>query len=510
MDSYVSQQGAVMTKRNVNQGQIRWDGLLEKEDALSSFDVIDDPVLDEPKAKCSGGSDGYGIDIRVFGVGGGGVNAIDTMIKEGVEDVEFIAVNTDAQHLKRSLADIKLALNTNTRGHGAGGDPDVGRAAAKAEEERIREFLEGTELLILATGLGGGTGTGASLAIAEIAKEMNILTLAIVTQPFSWEGSYKKEIADKGLEELTGLVDAYIRIPNDKMKKASGVPRSMREDFIELDRALAESVSAVVRVISNYGTINLDFADLRKALENGGLCVVTTASAVGSDAAMQAYEKAIKNPYLEDTPIEDAQRMLASLSMPAKTSGDVVAFINQQLEARREEKAFYKTGLRFKDEDEDEDNPDSFDIIIIATGMQDCVTVTEDEIIAAEEDPVEVQLQERHGYSGPRYRSGELGGGQVSIWPATGTAAHQIDNNPGVANPISAYGPPRIVYSVPPMQPRKPGQLGQPGQPVQPGQGVVAPRYSPNQTVVVVSDGQPRSEFEHQGTYPLNTRTNRK
>jgi len=510
VDSYVSQQGAVMTKRNVNQGQIRWDGLLEKEDALSSFDVIDDPVLDEPKAKCSGGSDGYGIDIRVFGVGGGGVNAIDTMIKEGVEDVEFIAVNTDAQHLKRSLAAIKLALNTNTRGHGAGGDPEVGRAAAKAEEDRIREFLEGTELLILATGLGGGTGTGASLAIAEIAKEMNILTLAIVTQPFSWEGNYKKEIADKGLEELKGLVDSYIRIPNDKMKKASGVPRSMREDFIELDRALAESVSAVVRLINKYGTINLDFADLEKALKNGGLCVVTTASAVGSDAAMQAYEKAIKNPYLEDTPIEDAQRMLASLSMPAKTSGDVVAFINQQLEARREEKAFYKTGLRFKDEDEDEDNPDSFDIIIIATGMQDCVTVTEDEIIAAEEDPVEVQLQERHGYSGPRYRSGELGGGQVSIWPATGTAAHQIDNNPGVANPISAYGPPRIVYSVPPMQPRKPGQLGQPGQPVQPGQGVVAPRYSPNQTVVVVSDGQPRSEFEHQGTYPLNTRTNRK
>ena len=105
--------------------------------------------------------------------------------------------------------------------------------------------------------------------------------------------------------------------------------------------------------------------------------------------------------------------------------------------------------------------------------------MTEAEIIAAEEVPVVVQPEESHGYSGPRYRSGELGGGQVSIWPATGTAAHQIDNNPGVANPISAYGPPRIVYSVPPMQPRKPGQLGQPGQPVQPGQGVVAPRYSP-------------------------------
>ena len=323
----------------------------------------------------------------------------------------------------------------------------------------------------------------------------------------------QKEIADKGLEELTGLVDAYIRIPNDKMKKASGVNRSMLEDFIELDRALAESVSAVVRLINKYGTINLDFADLEKALKNGGLCVVTTASAVGSDAAMQAYEKAINNPYLEDTPIEDAQRMLASLSVPAKTSGDVVELIHLKLEERRECKAFFKAGIRFKDADEDEDNPDSFDIIIIATGMQDCVTVTEDEIIAAEEDPVVVQSQERHGYSGPRYRSGELGGGQVSIWPATGPDPHQIDNNPGVANPISAYGPPRIVYSVPPMQHRQPGQLGKPGQlgqPAQPGQGVVVTRYSPNQTVAVGGDGQPRSEFEHQGTYPLNRRINRK
>ncbi|NOZ02307.1 MAG: cell division protein FtsZ [Deltaproteobacteria bacterium] len=254
-----------------------------------------------------------GAVIKIVGVGSGGVNAVNTMIASEVDGVEYIAMNTDFQHLNQCVAETCLELNGPTRGRGAGGDPAKGREAAIQERERIQEIIKGADMVVLATGLGGGTGTGATPVVAEVARENGILTVAIVTLPFSWEGNTKGDRALVGLEDLKKVVDAYTVIPNDKLKKIAPKNIPTLKAFQLVDQFLCESMTGLVELISRPGYINRDFEDVKAVLKNCGMCIMGSGTGEGDDRAEAAVESALYNPLLEDTPIEGARNILVNV-----------------------------------------------------------------------------------------------------------------------------------------------------------------------------------------------------
>ena len=212
--------------------------------------------------------------IKVVGVGSGGGNAVNTMIDRKVGGVQYIAVNTDLQALRQSRAETRLLLKGPTKGRGAGGDPAVGREAAVQERGRIEALLEGADMVVIATGLGGGTGTGASPVVAEVARSKGILTIACVTLPFSWEGNAKGKKAWEGLQQLRKVVDAYVVIPNDKLSRVAPEDTPTKVAYQMIDHVLCDSVAGVVELISRPGFINRDFRDVRAVLANCGQCVM--------------------------------------------------------------------------------------------------------------------------------------------------------------------------------------------------------------------------------------------
>ena len=304
-----------------------------------------------------------GACIKVVGVGSGGVNAVNTMISRGITGVEYIAVNTDLQHLVQSSADIKLALTGTTRGQGTGGDPLKGRDAAIQQRQAIIDAIHGAHMIVIPTGLGGGTGTGASPVIAEIAREMDILTVAVATMPFSWDGSVKRTRAYNGLRELKEAVDAIVTIPNDKMlKMAAGQPsRAAMQCF---DSILCDAVAGVVELVTRPGYINRDFQDVWSVLHKCGQCVIGTGTGDGTDRAKEAVLAALNNPLLEDTPVEDAQNILVNIVQgPTGTLDEVqvvMSYVNQCLS----ENGNISFGLAV-----DETIGDKIKVTIIASGM---------------------------------------------------------------------------------------------------------------------------------------------
>ena len=254
-----------------------------------------------------------GAVIKIVGVGSGGVNAVNTMIASEVGGVEYIAMNTDFQHLNQCVADTCLELNGPTRGRGAGGDPAKGREAAIQERERIQELIKGADMVVLATGLGGGTGTGATPVVAEIAREHGILTVAIVTLPFAWEGNTKGERAMQGLDVLKDVVDAYTVIPNDKLKKVAPKDIPTMKAFQLVDQFLCDAMTGLVELISRPGYINRDFEDVKAVLHDCGMCIMGTGMGEGDDRAEAAVEGALYNPLLEDTPVEGARNILVNV-----------------------------------------------------------------------------------------------------------------------------------------------------------------------------------------------------
>jgi cell division protein FtsZ len=258
-----------------------------------------------------------GAIIKVIGVGGCGGNAVEHMIVRGLGGVEFICANTDAQALKRSTAGAQLQLGCNlTRGLGAGAKPEIGRDAAMEDRDRIAESIDGADMLFITAGMGGGTGTGAAPVIADIAKSLNILTVAVVTRPFSFEGK-RQRVAQAGIEELAKKVDSLIVIPNNKLMEVLGEDVSLLDAYAAANDVLHSAVSGIAEVINNAGLVNVDFADVRTVMGEVGMAMMGSATAAGAERARLAAQAAVKSPLLEDVNLLGARGVLVNITASA-------------------------------------------------------------------------------------------------------------------------------------------------------------------------------------------------
>ena len=253
--------------------------------------------------------------IKVIGVGGGGGNAVQHMVSAGIEGVEYICVNTDVQALKK--IDVKSTMQIGssiTKGLGAGADPGIGRQAALEDRERIQEAIDGSNMLFVTAGMGGGTGTGAAPVIAQIAREMGILTVAVVTKPFAFERSKRMAQAEAGIKELSSVVDSLITIPNDKLMPVLGKETSLLEVFMKANDVLKGAVQGIAELITCPGLINVDFADVRTVMSEMGMAMMGTGTATGENRAHEAATLAISSPLLEDINISGARGILVNVT----------------------------------------------------------------------------------------------------------------------------------------------------------------------------------------------------
>lgn len=256
-----------------------------------------------------------GAKIKVVGIGGGGGNAVNRMIESRIPGVEFITVNTDLQALNTNKAGIKLQIGSKlTKGLGSGGRPDIGREAAMEDTERLIECLEGADMVFLTSGLGGGTGTGATPVLANLASEMDVLAIAIVTLPFNFEGRIRSQQAEEGLSELKSAVDTVISIPNERLLETVNLETSINEAFKMADDILRQAVQGISDLITRPGLINLDFADVKSIMKGMGMAFMGTGMASGENRAMDAAQKAVSSPLLVDTSIAGAHGVLINIT----------------------------------------------------------------------------------------------------------------------------------------------------------------------------------------------------
>jgi|TARA_B100001250_G_scaffold72479_1_gene58884 cell division protein FtsZ len=253
--------------------------------------------------------------IKVIGVGGGGGNAVSHMLSSGIQGVHFICANTDAQALRGTDAKTNIQIGCNiTKGLGAGADPDIGRQAAMEDRDRLQEVIGGTDMLFITAGLGGGTGTGAAPVIAQLAKELGILTVAVVTRPFEMEGKKRKGFADNGIAELAKHVDSLITIPNEKLLSVLGSETSLLDAFKSANEVLKGAVQGIAELITKPGLVNVDFADVRTVMSEMGMAMMGTGSASGMGRAGEATEAAISSPLLEDINLSGANGVLVNVT----------------------------------------------------------------------------------------------------------------------------------------------------------------------------------------------------
>ncbi len=253
--------------------------------------------------------------IKVIGVGGGGGNALEHMVSNQIEGVDFICANTDAQALRKSSATTQLQLGTDiTKGLGAGANPDIGRQAALEDRERITEVISGADMIFITAGMGGGTGTGAAPIVAQVAKEMGILTVAVVTKPFPFEGGKRLNVANAGLDELGQHVDSLITIPNEKLLAVLGKDMSLLNAFKAANDVLLGAVQGIAELITREGMINVDFADVRTVMSEMGMAMMGTGQASGPNRAIEAAQHAVSSPLLEDVDLAGARGVLVNIT----------------------------------------------------------------------------------------------------------------------------------------------------------------------------------------------------
>ena len=306
-----------------------------------------------------------GVNIKVIGVGGGGNNAVNRMIVTNIRGVEFVSVNTDRQALRRSEAPSQLVIGEKiTKGFGAGANPQIGARAAEESIDDIRAVLEGTDMVFITAGMGGGTGTGAAPVVARAAREMDILTVGIVTKPFKFEGNRRMEQAEAGIAELAQYVDSLIVIPNERLKEVSHAKISLSNAFGVADDVLRRGVQSISGLINIPGFINLDFADVTSVMANAGYAHMGVGAATGKDKAEQAAREAISSPLLE-TSIKGAKGILISISVSPDVSLDDVDVASSLIAAEAHPEANVIWGVAFDPELEDE-----MRITIIATGFE--------------------------------------------------------------------------------------------------------------------------------------------
>jgi len=264
-----------------------------------------------------------GAVIKVVGVGGGGGNAVTHMVTSGIEGVDFVCINTDAQALKHSKVKMSLQIGSNiTKGLGAGADPEVGRQAAMEDRDRIVELVDGSDMIFITAGMGGGTGTGAAPVVAQVAKELGILTVAVVTKPFEMEGNKRLALADQGIGELGKYVDSLITIPNQKLLTVLGGDTTLLDAFKSANQVLQGAVQGIAELITRPGLINVDFADVRTVMAETGMAMMGSGGATGENRARAAAEAAISSPLLEDVNLSGAHGLLINVTagMDLRTS----------------------------------------------------------------------------------------------------------------------------------------------------------------------------------------------
>lgn len=329
--------------------------------------------------------------IKVIGVGGGGGNAVNHMAVSNIEGVEFICANTDAQALKNIGARTVLQLGPGvTKGLGAGANPEVGRQAALEDRERIAEVLQGTDMVFITTGMGGGTGTGAAPVIAEVAKELGILTVAVVTRPFPFEGKKRMVIANEGIRALSESVDSLITIPNEKLLTILGKDASLLSAFAKADDVLAGAVRGISDIIKRPGMINVDFADVKTVMSEMGMAMMGTGCASGPNRAREATEAAIRNPLLEDVNLQGARGILVNITAGPDLSLGEYSDVGSIIEQFASEHATVKVGTVI-----DADMRDELHVTVVATGlgarMEKPVKVVDNTVQVAVSQPVAQQ-----------------------------------------------------------------------------------------------------------------------
>jgi cell division protein FtsZ len=312
--------------------------------------------------------------IKVIGVGGGGGNAVEHMVQENLDGVDFICANTDAQALKNSSARTAIQIGTNiTKGLGAGANPEIGREAALEDRERIQEILEGSDMIFITAGMGGGTGTGGAPIVAQVAKEMGILTVAVVTRPFSFEGNKRMDIAAKGIDELKGYVDSLITIPNEKLLSVLGKNVSLLDAFKAGNDVLLGAVQGIAELITRPGLINVDFADVRTVMSEMGMAMMGSGKASGENRAREAAEAAIASPLLEDVNLSGARGILVNVTAGLDMSIGEFEEVGNTVKEFASENATVVVGTVI-----DPDMSDELRVTVVATGLG-CVATTKSE-----------------------------------------------------------------------------------------------------------------------------------
>lgn len=339
----------------------------------------------------------YSINIKVIGVGGGGGNAINTMAEAGIQGVELIAMNTDSQILKNNRATYKLQLGDKlTKGLGAGGDPERGRKAAEESRDEIAAALKGANMCFITAGMGGGTGTGAAPVVAEVAKEQGILTVAIVTKPFSFEGRRKMRTAEAGIAELRKHVDSIVIVPNDRLKLLElDEPLTLKNAFKQADNVLRQGVQCISDVINVPGLVNLDFADVESVMRNMGYAHMGVGRASGKDKAKAAASMAINSPLLE-TSIDGAKGIILNIVAPTDIDLSDVELAATMFTEAADSEANVIWGVAFSDALEDE-----LQITVIATGFDDPVEIKPAEPAKAQPAVEEVPVDQKPQITAP-------------------------------------------------------------------------------------------------------------
>ncbi|MFV9972171.1 MAG: cell division protein FtsZ [Francisella endosymbiont of Hyalomma asiaticum] len=303
--------------------------------------------------------------IKVVGVGGGGGNAVQHMFEE-VSDVEFFALNTDGQALSKSKVQNILQIGTNlTKGLGAGANPEIGKRAATEDRAKIEQLLEGADMVFITAGMGGGTGTGGAPIVAEVAKEMGILTVAVVTKPFPFEGPRRMKAAEQGIDELTKHVDSIITVPNEKLLSVLGKGASLIDAFNAANDILGNAVKGVSELITRPGLINVDFADVRAVMTNMGLAMMGMGEAIGENRAREAAEAAISSPLLEDINLDGAKGVIVNITAGMDMSIGEFEEVGEVIRSFISDEAIVIAGTVI-----DPDMTDSMKVTVVVTGIE--------------------------------------------------------------------------------------------------------------------------------------------
>jgi cell division protein FtsZ len=310
-------------------------------------------------------TENQGAVIKVVGVGGGGGNAVTHMVNAGIEGVDFICLNTDAQALKHSKVKMGLQIGCNiTKGLGAGADPEVGRQAAMEDRDRIIEMIEGSDMLFITAGMGGGTGTGAAPVVAQVAKELGILTVAVVTKPFAMEGSKRANLAEQGIAELAKHVDSLITIPNQKLLSVLGGDMTLLDAFKAANQVLQGAVQGISELITKPGMINVDFADVRTVMAETGMAMMGSGTARGENRAREAAEAAVSSPLLEDVNLQGAHGLLINVTAGLDLRTSEFAIVGDTVKRYASEDANVVVGCVI-----DPEMSEDLRVTVVATGI---------------------------------------------------------------------------------------------------------------------------------------------